>query len=147
MLEHVEDPPKVLAELVRVAKAGALLMLSVPDPVAESIQRSLAPPVYWQKPNHLRIFEREEFDALIRDAGLEIQNRPGQFFYWSMYWILFWGTRSEHQFSDPDSNEPLLDHWNETWHALISNPKADHVTKALNEFMPKSQVVIARKAA
>ena len=30
---------------------------------------------------------------------------------------------------------------------IVGNPKAAHIKKALDEFMPKSQVLIARKAA
>ena len=45
VLEHVEDPAQFMSELVRVAKPGALFLLTVPDEVAEGVQKHIAPPV------------------------------------------------------------------------------------------------------
>jgi len=143
VLEHVDDPVQFLAELVRVGKPQAQYLISVPDPAGESIQRTIAAPAYWAKPNHVRIIERDEFDRLVRQSGLQIERRVHYSFFWAMWWILFWGANQE--LEDPEG--PLLKYWTKTWHALITNPKAAHVKKALDEFMPKSQVLIARKAA
>ncbi len=143
VLEHVEEPAQLMSELVRVGKPGALYLITVPDTVAEEVQRTLAPPAYWSKPNHLRIFGREAFGQLIEDAGLKIEKRARFGFYWSMWWILFWA--ADQEFGEPET--PLLRHWTKTWHTLITSPNGEQVRKALNEFMPKNQVVIARKAA
>jgi hypothetical protein len=78
-------------------------------------------------------------------AGLEIQRRIHYGFYWSMWWILRWATDGGFAHGAPGA--PVLDYSNRTWRALITNPRAAHVKKALNELMPKSQVLIARKAA
>lgn len=143
VLEHVDDPRRVVSELVRIGQPGATYLITVPDPVGESVQRAVAPPTYWKKPNHLRVFQRDEFDALLNDCGLTIEHRTYDSFYWSMWWILFWG--SKQQFGEPEG--PLLAHWTATWDELISNPENLHIKKALDEFMPKSQVLVARKAA
>lgn len=143
VLEHVDDPRQFMEELVRVGKPEAKFLLAVPDPVAESIQQVVAAPAYWQRPNHIRIFARDEFERLVADAGLTIEHRLRYGFFWSMWWILFWGCDQE--FGEPDA--PLLQSWTDTWQALLANPKAAHIRKALNDFMPKSQVLIARKAA
>ncbi len=143
VMEHVPDPPQFLRELVRVGRSNAQYLITVPDPVAESIQKDLAPPAYWSAPNHLHVFQREELDVLIRDAGLVIERRTRYGFYWSMWWILFWA--AEQEFGEPET--PLLANWTATWHELISSSKGDHVRQALDDFMPKSQVIIARKAA
>lgn len=55
-----------MAELVRVGQPGAQYLLTVPDPVAETVQKNLAPDSYFQKPNHIRIFQRDEFEQLVR---------------------------------------------------------------------------------
>ena len=143
VLEHVDDPAQIMSELVRVGQPGALYLLSVPDTVAEEVQRSLAPPTYWSKPNHVRTFDSEAFSQLIQDAGLKIEKQIKYGFYWAMWWILFWSANQE--FGEPE--KPLLKNWTQTWHTLITSPNGQQVHKALNEFMPKSQAVIARKAA
>ena len=146
VLEHVDDPAIVLSELVRIGKPGAQYLLSVPDPVCESIQREIAPPSYWIKPCHLRVFEREAFGRLVEDSGLTIEMQSSYSFFWSMWWILFW--------ADPvkngpfgGANTPLLRYWNKTWHALLASQDGSRIKKALDNFMPKSQVILARKAA
>jgi ubiquinone/menaquinone biosynthesis C-methylase UbiE len=145
VLEHVDDPRRFLAELVRVGKSGALYLLSVPDPVSESVQKKLAPESYWQKPNHLRIFQREEFAELVRDAGLIIEKQLSYSFFWSMWWFLFWSVKGEVVPGAPGT--PVLAYWNKTWAALMKTPNGPRIKQALDETMPKNQVILARKAA
>jgi hypothetical protein len=91
----------------------------------------------------LRIFDREEFVQLIENAGLEVERRDHDSSYWSIWWILFWAGKQD--FSDPEG--PLLESWTKTWHKLLSTPEGLQIKQALDEFIPKSQVVVARKAA
>ena len=145
VLEHVEDPPAVLAELVRIGKPGAQYLVSVPDPVSESVQKHVAPSCHWEKPNHLRIFEREQFARVVREAGLTIETRASYSFFWAMWWALFWADVRVMKFGTPGS--PVLRHWNKTWRALLESPNGAAVRKALDATMPKSQVILARLAA
>src|SRR5262249_51505822 len=75
VLEHVDDPAAFLAELVRVGKPGARYMLAVPGPESESLMKIVAPDWYFQKPGHLRIFQRDQLQQLVREAGLQIERR------------------------------------------------------------------------
>ena len=140
VLEHVPDPAHFVNELARIGGPGAEYLITVPDPVAENIQRSVAPPVYWAPPNHVRIFQRDEFQNLIKSVGLDISHLGRSSFYWSVWWILFWSAK--HDLSEPEG--PLLRSWSKTWYTLISDPETAHVRDALNEFMPKSQVIVAK---
>jgi SAM-dependent methyltransferase len=145
VLEHVDDPRQFVAELVRIGQPGALYLLSVPDPSAEKLHKILAPESYWRKPNHLRIFEREDFISLVRDTGLSIEKRLSYSFFWSMWWILFWSGQGEIAAGAPGT--PVLEHWNKTWSALRKTRNGPRIMQALDEFMPKNQVILARKAA
>jgi SAM-dependent methyltransferase len=143
VLEHVDDPTRFIRELVRIGAAGAKYLLAVPDAASEELQRRLAPESYWRKPNHLRVFGREEFDDLVRGAGLTIDWRGHYSFYWSMWWALF--RAGEGGFPLGAAGTPVLKHWNKTWTALLTTPGGARVCKALNDVMPKSQVIIAHK--
>lgn len=143
VLEHVADPQAVLAELVRAGKPGALYLLTVPDEAAERIQLGIAPPTYWKRPNHLRIFSRAAFGELVADAGLVVEKRLSVGFFWSLWWVLFWA--ADQEFGAAEA--PLLASWSRTWQALVQTPKGDDIRRALDAYMPKSQVIIARKAA
>jgi SAM-dependent methyltransferase len=143
VLEHVDDPVQFLGELVRVGRPGSLYLLTVPDPVAEGLQKQLAPPVYFEKPNHLRVFGREQFADIVTDAGLEILHR-GAFGFYSALWLQFFWTSGVKGLSD--SGNPLLDAWSETWRALLATPDGMRVKRALDEFMPMSQCIVARKS-
>lgn len=143
VMEHVDDPQQFLSELVRIGKPGASYLITVPDPVAESIQQKVAPACYWQKPNHLRVFQRDEIDRVVEETGLQIVHHTYTGFFDSIWWILFWA--SDHDARAPQG--PILEYWTRTWYALMQSPKGDVTRKALDDFMPKSQVIIARKAA
>ncbi len=143
VLEHVDDPVQFMGELVRVGCPGAQFLITVPDPVAEEVQRDVASPSYWTKPNHLRIFQRNQLDQLVEDSGLIIERRMQTGFFWALWWVLFWAV--DQQFGEPEA--PLLENWTKTWYALLSNPKGEAIRKALDKTMPKSQVLVARKPA
>ncbi|AMP01156.1 methyltransferase domain protein [Collimonas arenae] len=149
MLEHVDDPAQVLAELVRVGRPGALYLLTVPDPVGEHVQQQLAPAAHFQKPNHIHIFERDAFAAMIANAGLIIESRQSSGFYWSMWMCLYWASVPKQGGATLDQIKapypPLLNEWANTWHQLIQTPGGDKVKEKLDGFMPKSQIIVARK--
>ncbi|SEC04685.1 Methyltransferase domain-containing protein [Rhizobiales bacterium GAS191] len=141
VLEHVDDPAQFLSELVRVGRSGARYLLTVPDPVCEALQKHLAHPSYFAKPNHVRVIQREEFAELVRAAGLVIERRASYGFYWSLWWLMFWTTRVDFI----GARHPVLDNWARTWSALLDTPQGATVKRVLDSFMPKSQVILARK--
>jgi SAM-dependent methyltransferase len=141
VLEHVDDPQQLLAELVRIGKPGALYLLSVPGALQENLQKQVAPPSYFQKPNHVRIIERSEFAEMVTRAGLVIEEHTQYGFFWSIWWALFWACKVD---LDKPSH-PALDHWTEAWSAILALPQGAQLKQQLDQFMPKSQVIVARK--
>ena len=141
VIEHVDDPAQFLAELVRVGKPGALYLLSVPHPSSEDLQKDIAAPEYFQKPNHIRIISEAQFKQMVGDAGLEVISHSQYGFYWSLWMMLFWEAKVD--FSNPD--HPLLNHWAETWNAVLESPRGAQIKQALDGVVAKSQVIIARK--
>lgn len=142
VLEHVEDPAQFMSELVRVAKPGALFLLTVPDEVVEGVQKHVADPEYFERPNHIRIFKRGELGKLAIDSGLVIEHRLQYGFYHSVWWSLFWACPGQ-TLSAPW--HPMLESWARTWTSLLDQPSGMKVKLALDEVMPKSQVIVARK--
>lgn len=143
VMEHVPDPDSFMDELVRVGAPDALYLLTVPDPASEAIQRELAPDSYWRVPNHLRIFTRDAFAKTVTRAGLTIESRHFVGFYTSVWWALFWSAGC----SLDDPEHPLLDSWSRAWSQVLDHPDGMRVKQVLDRALPKSQVIIARKAA
>ena len=153
VMEHVDDPARFLAELVRVGRPGALYLLTVPDALQEGLQRQVAPPAFFQRPDpstptisglcggHLRTFTREEFERLVTTAGLVVEHRDYFGFYWSIWFALFWHCGVD--FSAPA--HPLLESWARTWQILLDMPGSGDLKETLDRFMPKSQLILARK--
>jgi SAM-dependent methyltransferase len=140
VLEHVDDPAAVMAELVRIGRPGALYMLSVPAAVSERLQEPVAAPAYFQKPNHIRVFEADVFERLVEDSGLVIETRSAYGFYWTMWWLFLWTAGAE--LGQP---HPLLDAWTRTWTELLRTPQGPQVKAALDALAPKAVAVVARK--
>ncbi|MCE0463865.1 MULTISPECIES: class I SAM-dependent methyltransferase [Pseudomonas] len=153
VLEHVDQPAPFMAELVRMGRPGAQYLLSVPAPVGERLQQGIAPPAYFQTPNHVQIFNAEQFAALVEGAGLVIEHRQASGFFWVMGMIFFWASeraagrvlegavRDRIQAPYP----PLMQAWASAWQSLLAQPDGLAIKQALDGFMPKSQVIIARK--
>ncbi len=141
VLEHVDDPESFIREVVRVGSSGAKFLLGVPDPVSEEVFREVAWPGYFEKPNHVRVFEREQFNDLVTEAGLIIEHKQYYGFYWSMWWFLLWGLDGDNDGGD----EPLLKSWAKTWDLLLKCGGGKKVKTALDKLAPKSQIIVARK--
>lgn len=141
VLEHVDDPAQFMRELVRVGKSGAQYLITVPDALSEEAQRSLAHESYFRKPNHIRTFTRDEFERLVVDAGLILERRAYYGFFWAIWWCFFWVCKQD--LGAPW--HPLLDSWGRTWACLLRQPEGAKIKAVLDNFMPKSQAIIARK--
>lgn len=143
VLEHVDDPKVFLTELVRVGAPGAQYLLTVPDPVVEHLQeQDLAPASYFEKPNHIRIIERDEFVTMVEEAGLVVEKKSSYGFYWSIWWVFFWACKQDLGATPP---HPLLASWTETWTQLLALEDGAKIKAVLDGFLPKSQAIIARK--
>jgi SAM-dependent methyltransferase len=142
VLEHVPSPERLMAELARIGAPGARYLITCPDPGAEAIQQRVAHPSYFAAPNHVRIIRHEELDRYVREAGLILETRTSYGFYWSMWWTLFWATEA----SIEAPRHPVLDHWSRTWQALLDQPNGPAIKHALDDLLPKSQLILARKA-
>jgi SAM-dependent methyltransferase len=141
VLEHVEDPDALTAELVRIGRPGSLYLVTVPGTREEQLQQLLAPPQYFEKPNHVRIFEPEAFAALVEGAGLEILHRTSYGFFWSIWWLLFWQT----DIQLGQGSHPSLDAWTRTWSEVLKGKDGARIKQAFDAFLPKAQVIVARK--
>jgi ubiquinone/menaquinone biosynthesis C-methylase UbiE len=142
VLEHVDDPKQVVRELVRIGRPGARYLLSVPTAEMQGLQQQIAPPIYFQKPNHIRIFTRQQFVELVTASGLVIEAQTEYGFYHSIWQALFWAC--EVDITRPD--HPALLHWSESWRALLNDTQSGRsLKKKLDAFLPSSQVIVARK--
>jgi SAM-dependent methyltransferase len=141
VLEHVDDPVQFMAELVRIGAPGAQYLLTVPDALIENLQRPIAAPAYFEKPNHIRVFTRDAFEALVTESGLVVERRVKYGFYWSIWWCFFWACKHD---LDAPWHE-LLRNWDRTWGSLLELPDGMRIKRVLDEFMPKSQALVARK--
>lgn len=141
VLEHVEDPASVIRELYRVGKPGALYLFSAPETLSEALLKKVGPESYFRAPNHVRVFDRPGFAAVIEAGGLEIVSHTMTGFFWSVWWALYWGCKPD--LSNP--HHPVLDHWTMAWRALVDTELGLELKHKLDEFMPKSQIVVARK--
>jgi SAM-dependent methyltransferase len=141
VIEHVEDPARLMAELFRIGRPGARYLIACPDPASEMIQKRVADPSYFERPNHIRIIQHAELDRYVEAAGLIIEGRYSHGFYGSMWWALFWAANVP--LDKPD--HPLLESWAQTWRLLLDQPNGAAVKHALDDLRPMSQVVIARK--
>jgi SAM-dependent methyltransferase len=142
VLEHVDDPSALMRELVRVGQPGALYLITVPGTAQENMQKHLAHPTYFAKPNHIRIFDPESFASLIRDAGLRIEHTSAYGFFWSLWMMIFWQTEIP-LFSG--KSHPMLDLWAKTWNQVIDGRDGRKIQALLNQLLPKSQVIVASK--
>ncbi|RCS28785.1 class I SAM-dependent methyltransferase [Rhodanobacter denitrificans] len=142
VLQHLDDSRQVLAELFRIGAEGALYLLSVPGALQEDLQDRVLPPEYRGQPGGpLRVIGGDEFAQMVGDAGLVVVEHTSYGFFWSIWWALFWACKVELY----DPAHPVLDHWTAAWRALLEMPQGQQLKQQLDQFMPISQVIVARK--
>jgi SAM-dependent methyltransferase len=143
VLEHVEEPGRLLSELVRIGKAGAQYVISVPDPASESLMKAVAPEWYWKKPFHVQIYSPAELDVLVQGAGLEVVARASRGFHESLWWTFRMALGAK--IAEPPPDHPVLRHWDAAWEGLQALPGGPRAAEALDQLIPKSQLILARK--
>ena len=149
VIEHVESPSLLMSEMARIGQPGALYLFTCPDPQAEILQKTLAPPSYFARPNHIRILTHDEFAQYVEAAGLVIESRHSYGFFYTMWMTFFWTTgisledATDASFQLP--GQPVLDNWVRTWQSLLDQPNGNQVKQALDNLLPKSQLILARK--
>jgi len=152
MLEHTENPQAILAELVRVGRSGAKYLITVPDARSEMLQKPVAHPVYFQTPNHIQIFDKDRFIGLVENAGLKVERYDTWGFYWTVFMSLFWLVHRDDpldgavldQINPPYA--PVLQSWANTWSQLMELPGSENLMESFDQFLPKTQVIVAAKA-
>ena len=140
VLEHVDDPVRFIDELVRIGKPGAMYLLTVPDALCEQVLKQIAHPAAYQKPHHVRIFSRQEFESLAQAGGLQVIDHRYRSFYWAVWHALNWRCGA-----GMTGHHPVLDYWAKAWAGLLELPRGEECARALDRAMPKSQIIIARK--
>jgi 2-polyprenyl-3-methyl-5-hydroxy-6-metoxy-1,4-benzoquinol methylase/glycosyltransferase involved in cell wall biosynthesis len=140
VLEHVEDPGRIMAELARVGMPGALYLLTVPAADVEAIQMEIGPTDYSRQPHHIRVFEGDAFKALVEGAGLRILRTTADGFFWSIGLFHVWtkGVR-------PGASSLTLDLWGAVWHYLLHAPHGLAIKRVLDSQLPKRQIIVAQK--
>lgn len=142
VLEHTDSPTTLLRDIVRLGQPGALYLLSVPAPESEQLQKELAPPALFEKPNHIHVFGREEFRQLVERCGLEILNHEYTGFFWSLWSLLLWLEDSER---DQSPSSLLTGQWLAIWAKVLRSERGRQLKRGLDQLIPKSQVIVARK--
>jgi 2-polyprenyl-3-methyl-5-hydroxy-6-metoxy-1,4-benzoquinol methylase len=151
MLEHTSNPEKIMAELVRVGKRGAQYFITVPDARSEMLQKPVANPVYFSEPNHIRIFDKENFVRLVENSGLKVERYDTWGFYWTVFMSLFWMVHQHDDFDSPILDaikppyHPVLQNWSNTWAGLMELNGSEKLMESFDKYLPKTQVIIARK--
>lgn len=153
MLEHVDEPSAVLSEIVRVAKSGAKILLSVPTDTSENFQKGVAPSGYFQSPNHIHIFSEQDIVDLVEKAGLIVERKVKWGFFWTMWMSIHWvtekNTSKDLTGAALDNVAPpyseILNDWASTWNKILAMPEGHILKQKLDELLPKSIAIIARK--
>jgi ubiquinone/menaquinone biosynthesis C-methylase UbiE len=146
VLEHVRDPEAVLREIVRIGNHQALYLLTVPDARGENLIKTLAPPVYFEEPNHIQIFTSDDFERLIRNCDLEIIRHEYLGAFWSIFYLLKWATVVPFTHEVLNENvQPATYYWTKVWEELLDHPNGEKVRAIFDQTLPRCQMILARR--
>ncbi len=147
VLEHVDDPSFSLREMFRIGQSGALYLLTVPDAIAERVIGGVAPSSYFKKPNHIRVIERDEFENLVRGAGLEIlkHDYSGFISTFRLAMLMMRGHTNSKGEPDLKAEDEFLLKWARMWNEMLDCPEGREMKDMLDYLVPRSQIIVARK--
>ena len=140
LIARAERPVALLRDLVRAGAPGALYLLVEPDPTAAELQVGLSSDAYGDV-QPVSLVGRREFDRIVTEAGLEIEERGSFGFYQAMRAILTPICEADTEYGT------LLENWAKTWQLLLDIADSGGVRHALHEVLPNRQYLIARKAS
>ena len=144
VLEHVPDPKQLLGEMVRIGKEDATFVLTVPDSRGEDLIKATAPDLYFRAPNHIQIFTSDEFEKLAQSCGLEVVSHRYVGAFWAIFYLFQWASLESEQ-DIGKAQHPITQHWTKVWQEILKHPKRDEIRQSLNQAVPSSQVIVARK--
>ena len=144
VLEHVHSPEQFLNEMVRIGKPNATFLLTVPDARGEHLVKATAPEVYFQEPNHIQIFSPDDFRSLVENCGLEVLDQKHVGAFWAVFFLFKWATTTADSGLN-EANHPMTQHWTSAWSEVLKHPQGKEIREALNNAVPSSQVITARK--
>jgi SAM-dependent methyltransferase len=145
VLEHVHDPQKFLNEIVRLGTEDATYILTVPDARGEYLIKPLAHPSFFEEPNHIQIFDADQFTTLVENAGLEVVRHEFLGGFWAVFYLLKCGTSLPGETIN-DAVHPATVYWTKAWDEVMAHPKGDEMRESLNNILPKSQMIVAKRA-
>ncbi len=152
VLEHVDDPELVVAELFRIGRPGCIYLISVPGQFSESMMQKVAPREMFEKPHHIRIFSQTEFSSLVERSGLTILTEGGSGAFSTLFVAMYWqkfGTQPGQSFEavNPEisHHDPLLQDWAKAWNYLLDLPNGEAIKAMFDTLVPKSQIIVAIK--
>ncbi len=155
VLQRHGDPMALLKEAVRVGRPGARYLLAVPAAGGEDLLSLAGTDSRFDGPNPRHVFQPSDFEHMVVSAGLMVEYRQVLGFYWTL-WSCFasaiGGNGDEpDKLSDIEKDamygHPLLTAWAKTWQALVDIPGGDRTRHALDQALPKTQVLIAVKGS
>ena len=150
VLEHVDDPQKVMSEMLRIGKPGCIYLVSVPGQFSEEIMSRVGPPEIFQKPHHIRVFQHEEIRDLITETGLSIISESSAGFFSTLNVAMYWmqsHIKPSQAFEAVNSefSNVLLEDWAKAWGYLLDLPNGSTIKSLLDKLLPKSQIFVAQK--
>lgn len=91
VLEHLEEPKKILSQLVNLLEEDGFLILSTPNSRSFGLKVSGSFWFHLDTPRHLAIFNLDNLTKLVKDLGLEIVNIKGNWLEYplDLFWSIF----------------------------------------------------------
>jgi len=141
VLEHIHRDRRAVAELTRVLKPGACIVVSVPRAWPERICWRLAPDYSAANGGHVRIYRKTDLLALLSDAGLIFRSAHHAHSLHAPYWwlkCLVGPQRTD--CAAVNLYQRLL-----TWDIMAKPALTRQLDRLLNPILGKSLVVYLRK--
>lgn len=141
VLEHVEEPGRVLKWLNGVLALRGTLVVSVPTAFTERYF-SRWDGNWLAKSRHVNVFDRADVLALLRKASFGTFAEEGQSFRWSLFWFLLAPFRVNHVMGNPTSHPGAVRIAAGVVKAVCAVPGAERIG---NRLFPKSRFFYAKR--
>ena len=94
VLEHVDDPDRVLAEAFRVLKPGGVVCVAVPTSYTEAVY-SRVHPRYMSNAGHVRVFKKKDLIERLERHGFTVSLVKTEHLEPALAWVVHSILRSE----------------------------------------------------